>query len=47
MKWILIAVAALFVLDAIIMALMHRHIRYMESHGFKYNYDLERWEKDE
>lgn len=47
MKWFLIAVASLFVLDAIILLLMHRHIRYMEKQGFKYNYELERWEKDE
>lgn len=46
-KWFLIAVASLFVLDAIILLLMHRHIRYMEKQGFKYNYEKERWEKDE
>ena len=47
MKWFLIAVASLFVLDAIILLLMHRYIRYMEKQGFKYNYEEERWEKDE
>ena len=45
MKWILWVILGWIGLDGIILYLMHRHIRYMEKHGYKYNYEEERWEK--
>lgn len=47
MKWILWVILAWLGVDGIILCLMRRHIRQMEQMGYRYNYELERWEKDE
>lgn len=46
MKWVLIILGALILLDAVILGLLRRHTKNMEKMGFWYNYDEDRWERE-
>lgn len=45
MKWVLLILGILILLDAIIVGLLYRNKRNMEKMGFWYNYDTDRWER--